>query len=166
MPATKSKKVVMLGAFGVGKTSLVRRFVDHVFEADYESTIGTEIKKKSVEVDGETWELVIWDLAGEDEFSRPNDFYLDNAHGLLFVADRTRPWTLDTALEIRSRTSLRTPDAELSLLLNKTDLDCASDFEAQRASLPSDEWRVRETSARTGDGVEAAFRELAEAMLR
>ena len=58
------KKICMLGGFSVGKTSLVRRFVQSIFSETYLTTVGVKIDKKSVELPGKTVDLILWDLAG------------------------------------------------------------------------------------------------------
>ena len=61
----------MLGAFGVGKTSLVRRYVESIFSDTYLTTVGVKIDKKTLNVGDEPVTLILWDIAGEDE-SRPS----------------------------------------------------------------------------------------------
>ena len=64
------KKICMLGAFAVGKTSLVKQYVSGIFSEKYHTTVGVKIDKKMVEVDGQSMTLILWDLHGEDEFSK------------------------------------------------------------------------------------------------
>ena len=61
------KKICMLGGFSVGKTSLVRRFVKSIFSETYLTTVGVKIDKKSVALPDKTVDLILWDLAGEDD---------------------------------------------------------------------------------------------------
>jgi len=70
------KKICLVGAPGVGKTSLVRRFVERRFEADYHSTIGVRIDRRSLDVDGNEVSLIIWDIHGEDESLSVRSSYL------------------------------------------------------------------------------------------
>jgi len=73
----KSKKIVILGHFGVGKTSLIRRFVNDSFSDNYKVTIGVHITKKVVELNAdETISLIIWDLEGTDEVQMIRNSYL------------------------------------------------------------------------------------------
>ncbi len=57
----------MLGGFGVGKTSLVRRYVQSIFSDTYLTTVGVKIEKKMVNVGAADVALILWDIAGEDE---------------------------------------------------------------------------------------------------
>ena len=62
------KKICMLGAFSVGKTSLVKQFVDSIFSEKYQTTIGVKIDKKTLVAKGFEVNLILWDLPGEDDF--------------------------------------------------------------------------------------------------
>ena len=67
--AALQKKICMLGAFSVGKTSLVKRFVQSIFSEAYLTTVGVKIDKKTVELDDRSVTLILWDLAGEDDIA-------------------------------------------------------------------------------------------------
>ena len=89
------KKICLIGSFAVGKTSLTRRFVSNEFSDDYLTTLGVKIERRDVEYGRtKTVNLMIWDLAGRDEFAQVQKSYLVGAAGLLFVADGTRRETL------------------------------------------------------------------------
>ena len=62
------KKICMVGVLAVGKTSLVARFVESIFSKKYHTTVGVKISKKALQVSDQEWHLILWDLAGEDEF--------------------------------------------------------------------------------------------------
>ena len=64
------KKVCMLGSFSVGKSSLLRRFVENMFDDQYHTTIGVKVDKKVMNVSGEDLTLVLWDIYGEDAFRK------------------------------------------------------------------------------------------------
>ena len=80
------KKVCMLGAFAVGKTSLVRRFVHSMFADKYLTTVGVKIDKKQLTHSGKEVLLLLWDLYGEDEFQRVQTTYLRGSSGLFLLA--------------------------------------------------------------------------------
>ena len=103
MSVSLQKKLCMLGGFGVGKTSLVKRFVHSVFSDTYLTTVGVKIDKKTVELAGKTVNLILWDLAGEDDLSSLRTTYIRGAAGYLLVADGTRPATLEVALSLNRR---------------------------------------------------------------
>src|SRR4051812_5438983 len=99
----EQRKICMIGAFAVGKTSLVHRFCKGIFTDRYLTTVGVKIDTAQVETSGGAVSLILWDLAGEDAFHSVQLSYLTGAHGLVYVADITRPGTLDVALGLRQR---------------------------------------------------------------
>ena len=161
------KKVCLLGAFGVGKTSLVRKFAHSVFDERYLSTIGVRIDRKTLAVDDEEILLLIWDVAGEEEFAKIPASYIAGASGCLFVADGTRPETLTTLEGIRQRVIGQLgADLPSVILLNKSDLKTEWHLEeADQAALESGGTPCFLTSAKVGEGVEEAFSQLAEQLL-
>jgi small GTP-binding protein len=162
MTAVLQKKICMIGGFSVGKTSLVKRYVHSVFSEAYLTTVGVKIDKKTVDLADRTVNLILWDLAGEDDI---NSFRMTNmrgAAGYVLVADGTRPSTLDVALSLRQRVEAEIGPLPFVLLLNKSDLKeewAISD--ADLAGLRGNGWWAEPSSARTGEGVEDAFKELA-----
>ena len=97
------KKLCMIGAFAVGKTSLVARFVKSIFSEKYLTTVGVKIDKKTLGVGDQEVTLIVWDLAGEDEFLQVRMSYLRGSAGYFLVADGTRRATLDKAIELQQR---------------------------------------------------------------
>jgi small GTP-binding protein len=163
----QQKKICMLGAFAVGKTSLVRRYVDSIFSDAYLTTVGVKIDKRVVTLGDETLNLILWDIAGEDEVSSVRMSYLRGASGYFLVVDGTRAATLDIARSIQQRAESEIGNVPFIALVNK--LDVRNEWTVGQESLAELEnagWSVALTSARTGEGVEAAFLTLAERMLR
>ena len=159
------KKVCLLGTSGVGKTSLVAKFVHSMFSEKYLTTVGVKIDKKTVRVGDTEVMLMIWDLAGDDDFQRLQTSYLRGTSGFLLVADGTRAITLDQVIELRKRVESSMGAAPFLLALNKADL--ASQWEMNEgriASLVNEGWSVMKTSAKAGEQVEEAFTELARRM--
>ena len=162
MNATLQKKICMLGGFSVGKTSLVKRYVQSVFSEAYLTTVGVKIDKKTVTLADRTVNLILWDLAGEDDIASLRMSYLRGAAGYVLVADGTRHSTLEVALSLRARVEAEYGALPFALLLNKCDLkDQWAIEDAEFAGLQQNGWWVRESSARSGEGVEDAFKDLA-----
>jgi small GTP-binding protein len=157
-------KICLLGATAVGKTSLARRFVEGVFSDRYLTTVGVRIDKRVVRIDGAEIHLVVWDLSGEDEFAQLQMRYLRGAAGWIAVADGTRPDTLLKALELHRRAETELGPQPAALLLNKADLTQEWRLSDERvAELEIGGGPAVKTSAKTGEGVEAAFERLARA---
>ncbi|MDR4495993.1 MAG: GTP-binding protein [Nitrospirales bacterium] len=155
----------MLGGFAVGKTSLVRRFVSGIFSEKYLTTVGVKIDQRTVTAKGKELLLVLWDLYGDDDYQKVRASYLQGSSGYILVIDGTRKETIDVAIRLHEFTTATLGPIPFVLLLNKYDLEdewavdlpMVSDL-GQKACL------VSTVSAKTGEGVEAAFAALAEAM--
>lgn len=160
------KKICMVGVFGTGKTCLVQQYVHSIFSVKYLSTVGVKIDRKEVKVGDQDVKLMLWDLEGRDGTRDVSTSYIKGAHGLIYVADGTRRETVEQLSEIRDIVTAALGDIPSVVAINKMDL--TDDWQLS----PSDEaaaggpglHRIR-TSAKTGEGVEATFRWLAEATL-
>lgn len=160
------KKVCMVGVFATGKTSLVRRFVHAKFSDKYLSTVGVKIDRKSVQVEGQDVNLLLWDLEGRDGVQEVQTSYLRGAAGVIYVADGTRRETVTQVFELRELVQRTVGEVPEVFALNKADLGPQwTVTAADRADLAQVPWHLFETSAKTGDGVEDAFRWLATAMV-
>ena len=159
------KKICMLGGFGVGKTSLVARFVSSIFSDKYLTTVGVKIDKKVVQVGPDEMTLVLWDLYGEDDFQTVRESYLRGSSGYLLVADGTRHATLDTAMALQRKAESVLGPVPFLLLLNKADLDAEWQVDERALwKIAERGWPVLKTSAKTGAGVDDAFARLAREM--
>ncbi len=162
---TMSSKVCLLGDFAVGKTSLVRRFVYDLFDDKYISTIGVKVSRKTVAVPQADQvvelSLILWDLAGGEKFDPIQATYMRGAAGAVLVCDVTRAETLDRLNSYVSDLQQVSPAAVFVLAANKSDLEpwevSKEQVEAFAASIGA---TCFFTSAKTGDQVEALFREL------
>jgi small GTP-binding protein len=160
------KKICMLGAFATGKTSLMVQFVHSIFTDKYYTTIGVKIDKKELTIGTQDVNLVLWDLAGEDEFLQVHMSYLRGSSGYLLVADGTRPATLDTARSLQKRVEAAIGYVPFVLMLNKSDLTAGWELgEEALADLREKGWDIIITSARSGLGVEEAFVTLVKKIL-
>ncbi len=156
------KKVCILGAFGVGKTSLVARFVSSIFSGKYHTTVGVKIDKKDVLVGDQLVTLVLWDMAGESAVSRLKTTHVNGSAGYLLVADGTREETLETAVKLREEVAAIIGDAPFILVINKNDLMEEWTIDpAELEQLRASGWDVRMSSAKSGEGVDQIFRDLA-----
>lgn len=160
---TVSKKVALVGHHAVGKTSLISRFVQGKFPEKYLTTIGLKVDKKSLIVNQTQIDMIIWDIAGQEEVKRIPHYYLNGCHGFFYVVDLSRPSTYrDVASHM---TMLRgiVPQAETVLVGNKRDLIAPEDLQGILDSCPIKPEIA--TSAKGGAGVEEMFRMLAQKMI-
>ena len=167
MESVIQKKICLLGAFAVGKTSLVMRYVNSIFGEKYHTTVGVKIDKKQLTSQGKDITLMIWDLAGQDDLTRLRTSYLRGVAGYVIVADGTRPFSLNTAINMHKEAREYTGDVPFIVAINKADLkDEQWQVEAEQLkALEDDGATIILTSAKTGDGVEEAFQTLTESML-
>jgi len=166
MTVTLQKKICMLGSFSVGKTSLVRRFVESIFSEAYHTSIGVKVDKKLVRVNDEDVTLVLWDIHGEDVYQKIRMSYLRGMSGYLLVVDGTRNQTLDDALALNERVIQEAGKVPAILVFNKSDLVDTWEIDSARESeLAAAGWNICRASAKTGDSVEEVFSQLAAATL-
>ena len=157
------KKICMVGAFGVGKTSLVRCFVDSIFDDRYLATVGVKIDRKDVNVGSSGLTLMLWDLAGEDDLSQLRVSHLRGASGYILVVDGCRAASLAKAIELQERIAGQFGPLPFVLVLNKADL--RDQWEVQDTVVAECGWPAFETSAKAGSGVEEMFLALAMILL-
>lgn len=175
MSVTISKKMCMIGDFGVGKTSLIRRFVDRQFSDQYLSTVGVKISSKNVELEGVkhrdnvTAKLLIWDLEGHTKFKGIAPNYLQGASGVLIVADVSRSETVERISEHIQLFSSVNPKGSIIVALNKVDLideeKLALLVEISHGIGQDKVIAVYATSAKTGKDVDDIFYKLAYTMV-
>ena len=160
------KKICMIGTFAVGKTSLVRQFVESVYSEKYHTTVGVKVDKKVVTVGEQEVTLVLWDIEGAETGFELRQSYLRGASGYLLVADGTRPDTVANAVALQTRAEETVGKMPFLLLLNKVDLKEQWRVDQEElARLKASNWLMSTTSAKTGQGVENAFATLAKKMI-
>lgn len=166
MPSVQ-KKICLLGDFAVGKTSLIRRFIEGIFEDKYLSTIGTKISRKVLTVQDKTLTLLIWDLAGGEKFSRIMNSYYRGAAGAILVCDLTRTETLPILSRYAEDFWRVNRKAPLIIVGNKVDLvDQRAISDADLSSLAAQFDTVHFiSSAKTGENVEPLFQTLGQRIL-
>ncbi|TXT55499.1 MAG: Small GTP-binding domain protein [Promethearchaeota archaeon] len=161
-----SGKIILTGDYSVGKTSLVRRFVENKFKDNYLPTIGVDITKKEVELDEETKvNFILWDIGGQRQQMQPyrKRFY-QGANAALIVVDRTREKTLESVEtwynDIKESVSMKIP---IVITGNKSDLKDEIVISEQDIRKKADEhgFHYIITSAKTGENVSDAFLYLA-----
>jgi len=157
-----SNKVILTGDYKVGKTSLIRRFVENAFKMDYISTIGVQISKKTINLTDENiMNFIIWDIGGQSFQMAPYraKFY-NGANAALIVVDRTRPDHLKSVEkwynDIKSSIPKNIP---IVIVGNKSDLsdELVISKEEIRDISKKFGFHYILTSAKTGEHVNDAF---------
>ncbi len=158
-----SKKVILTGSFGVGKTSLFNQFIYQQFSDKYLTTIGVKVNKKSLTIDEKEISLLLWDIAGEVAQDKVPASYFLGAGGIIYVVDLSRPMTFNNMKTDLAFLQNLLPDATILVIGNKKDLVSAADLEdmAQNLDTKCDYF----TSAKTGENVDALFLELSKRLI-
>lgn len=160
------KKICMVGAFAVGKTSLVQRYVQSIYDDKYLTTVGVKIDKKSVMVGETEVKLLLWDIQGDDNVDKLRSTYIRGAAGYLLVIDGTRATTLETARGVQAFVEKELGPIPFVVAVNKADL--INDWEIgpdELDELGRAGWQIQHTSAKSGQGVEQAFSRLAQQIM-
>jgi len=158
------KKISLLGDFSVGKTSLIRRYVEKRFEETYLSTIGVHMSRKRLDRGDYLLDFFIWDLVGGEDFSKVGRSYLLGTAGALIVCDLTRFNTLHVVANYAKQVRAISEHAGLIFIGNKIDLEkerVISHEDLQSTIAPFANSYLL-TSAKTGENVNIAFEQLAD----
>ncbi len=162
-------KVLLLGDAGVGKTSLIMRFVHNQFKRDYLLTIGMNVSSYQLEVDGTPVSLSIHDIGGQKRFEAFRQIFYKGSSGAIIVYDITREasfrnaanWTQELRNECKHQT-------ELLLVGNKMDLEDMRAVSYEEGAKQGEDLKTIsfiETSALSGTNVVDAFEQLARSMI-
>jgi small GTP-binding protein len=159
-----SKKVILTGSFGVGKTSLFNRFIYQQFSDKYLTTIGVKVNNKIVETDNEKVSMMIWDIAGEVSQDKVPASYFLGASGIIYVMDLTRPRTfINLETDIRFLKDML-PNGDVLTVGNKRDLVTAEQLESITNGIDLNIDFL--TSAKTGENVNELFENMAKRLIQ
>jgi len=158
------KKVCIIGDFGVGKTSLVSRFVKNAFSDKYLTTVGVKMDTKLIEINPELKaKLILWDIAGDSSLNPKTKSYLRGTAGLIFVVDGTRINTLKSMFQLKEEIEKLLGVIPFVILANKHDLMNEWDIpENVFEEIKARGWQIFYSSAKTGENVENAFMNLTQ----
>ncbi len=166
---TITQKICLVGDYGVGKTSLIRRFVERQFRDEYLSNVGVKISRKTLELAEANVRMLIWDLEGSTKFQTIVPTYLQAAMGAVIVVDLSRRETLERLREHIERFLSINPQGLIIISLNKSDLfDPLEVGELVDRIQFKDQQQVLATyatSAKTGQDVDLMFETLADQLI-
>jgi len=166
------KKVVLLGDPSVGKTSVMRRFVENTFDEAYLSTIGSNVNKKTVTIyDGNggsrSVKMIIWDIAGDKACDSLKRAYFRGAHAGIVVCDITNESTFEAIPGWISSVKEVVGEIPIIIIGNKSDLEEFRTVEKEDLWNMAGKYgyQVIHTSARLGENVEMVFHQIAASFI-
>jgi Ras-related protein Rab-11A len=168
-------KIALLGAPGVGKTSLLTRYIEKKYKEDYKPTLGASIVAKDVLITTDEIEydlrLIIWDLAGQEKYETVRPLYFQGCIGAILVYDVTRQPTFNEIKEkwLRDFTTYAKKNSAFILIGNKSDLEDMRNVNSSEGKKLADEIQAVsfiETSAKTGENVNETFISIVKHILR
>lgn len=159
-----SKKIVLLGHYGVGKTSIIRQFVTNEFSTDYQVTIGVHILKKDISLKNMNISLILWDIEGTNDLELIRSAYLLGSHAFIFTYDLCRPDTYKVLLTQIENLKQKYPECLCKVVGNKLDLIDNVDTNSidYKTILEHTDYL---TSAKTGENIELLFNDLATSLV-
>jgi Ras-related protein Rab-1A len=164
-------KLILIGSSGVGKTSILQRYIQKIFNDDYTCTIGVDFFMKSMKIDDKLIKLQLWDTAGTEKFKSITTGYYRGANAAFIVFDLTSRKSFESVSEwIENYYKYSNPDYERHVILigNKSDLkneriiteDEIDDF----AKL--NKIKYFETSAKNGENIDESFLFIADKLMK
>ena len=160
-------KILLVGDTCVGKTSILSKYIDDIFEENHISTIGVEYKVKSIIINGIKINLRIWDSSGQDRFRSITQSFFRNADGILCIFDLTEKKTFEGVKQWLIDSEYYDLNIKKILVGNKVDL--VEKRKVDKVIIDNFVKKIQlkyyEMSAKDGTNIDNTFRELAEMIL-
>ncbi len=166
---SKTFKILTIGESGVGKTCILRRFVENKFLKNHLATIGIDFKTKTLIINKQEIKLKIWDTAGQERFRNITTQYYKGADGIVLVYDVTEESSYDKIRDWMEQILYNTQRDDIGLVLlgNKCDMEPRTVTEEQGNKM-AEELKISyfETSALNGQGIKEAFEQLTRDIMK
>ena len=162
-------KILTIGDGGVGKTSILRRYVENKFLKHHLSTIGIDFLSKTLKIKDKEIKLKIWDTAGQERYRQITSHIYKDADGIILVFDVTSEESFNQITDWMDQIKNNVSKEEINLILIGNKCDLADRMvEKERGEEMAEKLKIKyfETSALTGQGINEAFEELAKQIFR
>jgi len=167
----KTCQILLIGDSSVGKTSLIQRYANGIFKEEYLATVGLDYYTKQEMINDITVLVKLWDTAGQERFKALTPNYFRNAEGVVLAYDVTNSESFDNLKfwinSIKSNLGEKNIFIPIIIIGNKIDMEGMRDITKEDASKFAKEnnYKYFETSAKTGQGVDEAIRDLVKQIL-
>ncbi|MHA1111932.1 MAG: Rab family GTPase [Promethearchaeota archaeon] len=162
-------KVIVIGDGSVGKTTLLRRYVEHQFETEYIPTVGVNILKEQIQIGDKTVNLMLWDIAGQPQFYLLHKVYYNGANGVILMFDMTNsPSFTNINNWYNELIKYGLDTVPVIMCGNKADLKAARKIIQPMAHSKMEQLGIPayfETSAKEGTNVKEAFNKIIQLMM-
>ena len=164
-------KLILIGSSGVGKTSILQRYIQKIFNDDYTCTIGVDFFMKSMKIDDKLIKLQLWDTAGTEKFKSITTGYYRGANAAFIVFDLTSRKSFESVSEwIENYYKYSNPDYERHVILigNKSDLKNERIITENEIDdfVKLNKIKYFETSAKNGENIDECFLFIAEKLMK
>lgn len=166
-------KIIILGDSGVGKTSLLRQYINKQFIYQYKATIGADFLMKEIKIDNQIVQLQIWDTAGQEKYHSLGSSFYRNSDCCVLVFDKTDPKSFESIENWRNEflTQLNSVDPDtfpFVLLGNKSDKECEIKISEQKVKAYCNQKKIPyfETSAKENINIDMAFEEVSRLVFK
>ena len=162
-------KILTIGDGGVGKTSILRRYVENKFLKHHLSTIGIDFLSKTLKIKDKEIKLKIWDTAGQERYRQITSHIYKDADGIILVFDVTSEESFNQITDWMDQIKNNVSKEEINLILIGNKCDLADRMvEKERGEEMAEKLKIKyfETSALTGQGINEAFEELAKQIFK
>ena len=164
-------QLLVIGDSSVGKTSLITRYTNGTFKEEYLATVGLDYYSKNEEINNQAIQIKLWDTAGQERFKALTQNYFRNAEGVLLAFDVTNEESFNNLKDWISSIKINMEAKNIFLPLivvgNKIDMENDREITKEEAEKFASEnkYKYFETSAKTGEGVDEAVKELINLVL-
>ena len=163
-------KIILIGNSGVGKSSILQRYIQKVFQESFASTIGVDFFMKSINIGDKSIKLQLWDTAGTEKFRSITTGYYRGADAAFVVFDLSSKSSFKNLNEwIESYYKYSNPDVEKNVILigNKSDLIDKREVSKEEIEkfIKDNNINYFETSAKDGKNIDECFTFIAEKLM-